>query len=110
MRLEQAVRKLQAELKATTDRANGAEEEVVTQKTDLDKLRRDLLTAKEDTHSTIHVKSFKMFTSIKNNDSAKILYYSMILLNISRQFNKIIYIPHRKVWLTSSVRRCWYSS
>ncbi len=53
VRHEQTNRKLQVELKTMRERCGSNEEEICEQKTMIDKLRKDVLGAKEDTHQAI---------------------------------------------------------
>ena len=53
VRLEQVNRKLQTELKTMTERNMSYEEEMNEQKGAIEKLRRDLLSSKEETHGAI---------------------------------------------------------
>ena len=53
VRFEQQNRKLQTELKTMKERNESYEEEIGEQKSSIEKLRRDLLSSKEETHRAI---------------------------------------------------------
>ena len=53
VRIEQHNRKLATELKTLRERLTSYEEEMTEQKSTIDKLRKDLLTSKEETHAAI---------------------------------------------------------
>ena len=113
VRLEQNIRKLNTELKTMKERNASNEEEIADQKTLIEKLRKDLLAAKEETHLAIQEgmaykqKSSKLEVELEGSREQERMLSDQVSKKMVCQSNSNIYLytflritlPQFNVWL-----------